>query len=392
MSQSRKGIGMIDSISRGHLRELLGPSSSPCVSIYMPTHQSGSQTLQDPIRLKNLLRKVQQDLSTTGIRSPELEKFLNPISKLVQDDQFWQEQCGGLALFLSAEVFRSFRLPLDFQELAIVADRFHLKPVLPLLATGARFYVLALSQNQVRLFQGTRNRMIEVPLEEVPKSLNEAVGPAPPSTQLQYHTASAEGSGHRPAIYHGQGADVASEANLQKYFRQIDRAVCNLLAEQQAPLIVATVEYLFPIYRGISDYGFLADDFLQGNPDHLSAEDLHSQAWPVVDALLRRTEEQAATQYRELQGTPQAGSDLAGIVLAACEGRVATLFVAIGVQLWGTCDARMHRVDLHSTKLRGDEDLLNLAAIRAYSSGAIVFAVSPDQMPDAQPAAAIYRY
>jgi len=38
----------------------------------------------------------------------------------------------------------------------VVSDRFHLKPLLPLLTGDGRFYILALSQNQVRLLQGTR--------------------------------------------------------------------------------------------------------------------------------------------------------------------------------------------------------------------------------------------
>jgi hypothetical protein len=38
----------------------------------------------------------------------------------------------------------------------VVTDRFHIKPLLPLLSGDGRFYVLALSQSEVRLLQGTR--------------------------------------------------------------------------------------------------------------------------------------------------------------------------------------------------------------------------------------------
>jgi Bacterial archaeo-eukaryotic release factor family 3 len=383
---------MIDTISRSHWKELLEESSPHCVSIFMPTHRSGPQTLQDPIRLKNLLRKVGQDLSAMGFRSSDSEKLLGDVSALVEDYQSWQHQCDGLAWFVSPRFSRSFRLPVEFPELAIVADRFHLKPLLPLLAGGGRFYVLALSQNRVCLFRGTRESMTEQLLDGVPKRLSEAVGSAPPSTQLQYHTTSAEGVGHRPAIFHGQGADVASEANLRHYFRQIDRGLCELLHDEQAPLILAAVEYLVPVYRETNHYASLLDDFLRGNPDHLNPEQLHSQAWPVVDAHFRKTEERALTQYKELAGTQRASNDLSEVVRTANEGRIAILFVALGVQCWGTWDGEMHRVDLHTTRLPGDEDLLNLAAIRAYLSGGTVFALSPDLMPDSQPAAAIYRY
>jgi hypothetical protein len=383
---------MIDVISRSQLRELLEESSRLCVSIFMPTHRSGPETLQDPIRLKNMLRKITQDLTATGLRSPEVGKFLNPASSLLDDYRFWQHQCHGLALFLCPRLFRCFRLPVDFHELAIVADHFHLKPVLPLFTSDGRFYVLALSQNQVRLFQGTRDRITEQAFEGVPKSLSEAVGSAPPELQVQYHTASAEGAGHRPAIYHSQGADVASELNLRQYFRQIDRGLCDLLREEQAPLIIAAVEYLFPIYRAINHYGSLLDDFLQGNPDQLKAVALHSQAWPVVQAYFHKAQEHAAEEYRELVGTPRTSNKLSEIVLAANEGRIATLFVTVGVQFWGSCDARTRRVDLHTTQATGDEDLLNLAAMRTYSTGGTVFAVISDQMPDRAPAAAVYRY
>jgi hypothetical protein len=59
-------------------------------------------------------------------------------------------------LFLSPGAFHSYRLPLSFGELAVISDRYHLKPLLPLLAGDGSFYVLALSQNEVRLLGASR--------------------------------------------------------------------------------------------------------------------------------------------------------------------------------------------------------------------------------------------
>jgi hypothetical protein len=51
---------------------------------------------------------------------------------------------------------RSYRLPLPFEQLVVISDDFHLKPPLPFFASDGRFYILALSQNQVRLLEGIR--------------------------------------------------------------------------------------------------------------------------------------------------------------------------------------------------------------------------------------------
>lgn len=40
----------------------------------------------------------------------------------------------------------------------MVDDRFHVTPLLPLLAGDGHFFVLALSQNQIGLLEGTRDR------------------------------------------------------------------------------------------------------------------------------------------------------------------------------------------------------------------------------------------
>ena len=80
---------------------------------------------------------------------------------------------AGLVLFLSPEAFRPYRLPLAFEELAIVDRRFHIKPLLPLLAGGERFSLLALSQNNVRFFSMSRHAVETVEVPDLPANMKE---------------------------------------------------------------------------------------------------------------------------------------------------------------------------------------------------------------------------
>ena len=106
-------------------------------------------------------------------------------------------------------MFQYFRFPHRFKELVVVADHFHIKSLLPLLSGDKRFYLLALSQNQARLFQGSGYSVAEIDLKGVPDSLAEAVG-----------------YDERGAIFrgHGEGTDNAKNKILE-YFRQIDKSV-----------------------------------------------------------------------------------------------------------------------------------------------------------------------
>ena len=208
-------------LSRAELETLIEEPEGLCVSIFLPTHRAGAQTQQDPIRLKNLLREAEEQLLAKELRAPEAEELLRPARELLDDSVFWRHQSDGLAAFLSAGVFRYYRLPPNFEDLVIVADRFHLKPLLPLLTGDGEFYVLALSQNEVRLLRATRHSVSEVELEDVPESLADTLRYDDQEKQLQFHTGTAGGRGGRAAIFHGHEPDDPKD-NILRYFRQID--------------------------------------------------------------------------------------------------------------------------------------------------------------------------
>jgi hypothetical protein len=100
----------------------------------------------------------------------------------------------------------------------------------------------------------------------------------------------------------------------------------------------------------------------------------------------------AADQYRQLVGTGRASGDISAIVTAAYDGRIATLFVAITVQQWGIFRSESREVEVHQEAAAGDEDLLDVAATYTLLRRGTVYAVAPEYLPDATPAAAILRY
>jgi hypothetical protein len=384
-----KGNNHMNVLTRNNLNLLMAVHKGPCVSVFMPMHRSGPETQQDLIRFKNLIREAEERLITRGIPAPEARELLESAQKLLQGDLFHQHQSDGLAMFLSPEVFRTYMLPFVFKELVIVTDRFHIRPLLPLLSGDGRYYILALSQNKVRLLQGTHYSVNEVSLADVPKNLAETLRDDDSWKELQMHSA-ISGKGKLSAITHGD--EVDRKENIRRYFRRIDKGLHELVRDERVPLVLAGVDYLHPIYKEVNTYPHLMEAGVGGNPERLSAKELHAQSWTVVRPYFQKAQDEAVDQYKQFISSGRASNRVRKIILAASHGRIELLFVIPDLQQWGTFDPGTDEIHLHKKEKTGDEDLLEFAAIQTLLNGGTVYLVGAEKMPESDPLAAVFRY
>jgi hypothetical protein len=389
--------GRLSTIRREDIEDLLQLPGGPRVSIYMPTFRAGVETQQNPIRLKNLLRTVQQKLEESGMESTDAAELMTPVRELVDDQAFWQTASDGLAIFFSPEVFRTYRLPAPLDELVLVNDRFHLKPLFTLLAEDQPFYVLALSLKDIRLIAATRHHAEELEIPGVPKSLTEAQGDMSQYVQTQQPGTSnrARATMARTPIVHGHGtAEDSFKTEIVQFFNLADKALLKYM-DRDVPVVLAGVEYLLPRYKETTEHPKVLDEGLTGNAEGLSPDELRDRAWEIVEPVLTADRRRAAERYGDLLGTGRASSRYEEILPAAHDGRIDTLFVARGVRLWGNYDEKKREVRLQEDQdaaRKGSEDLLDLAAVRTFLNGGRVYAVPQQEVPDGQAMAAVFRY
>jgi hypothetical protein len=381
-------------LSNEMLRRLIAEQERPCVSIYMPTVRMGDETRQNPIRFKNLLNQAEEMLVEAGYRRPEARALLGPGHELLADEHFWQRQSEGFVLFISSSVTRYFRLPLAFEEGIFYGDTFHVKPLLPLIINNGHFFILAISQQAVRLFEGTRDGVDEINLEDVPSSLAEALRWDDPEPNLQHHAKQGPSTfGEMQGGFHGHGVGQDNKKDdILRYFHKVNEGITELLAGEESPLILAGVEYLHPIYRQANSYAHLVDEGITGNPDKISPQDLHQMAWDLLEPHFRGEQDQSTQLYQQHAGSQHATEDLAGIVQAAVYGQVSDLFVATDSMQWGQFDAETGQVHIHETQTPESTDLVDLAACHTFLNGGKVFAVPPEEVPAGGPVAAVLRW
>jgi hypothetical protein len=374
---------------RLELQELLKQDGGPCVSIFMPTFRtSGADRRQGATQLENLLDNATEQLIERGVRRPDADDMLERAGALARDTTYWQNGLAeGLAVFISRKFFGEYKVPLTLDSKLFVDDRFHIAPLLPLYSGDTRFYILAISQNQVRLLEGNRHEIHEIAPKGLPKSLVDAL----------QKVAAADvrpGSLHEDRydqLGHGTGLEHVNH-RLERYFHEIDTNLLNLIGGDQAPLVLAGVERNVGLYRQVSSYKKIPAGFIDGNPELMSAKQLHAQALSIVEPFVRQQEELARQQIEKLGGTQRVTTDPGQIVPAARIGRIDTLFLRPGHQVWGCFDAARNETYLHDRAQEGDQELVMVAAEQTFLNGGAVFYCDDRHSPRGSPMTALLRY
>lgn len=365
------------------LKELFDQQDETCVSIFMPLQWQPEQRDANRIRLKNLIKQAEQKL--TGVPNHP-SQLLAPALELLASGRLQQTSSVGLALFLKPDFERHYFLPATMPELVIVGQRFHTKPLLPLLHNNEQFYILALSQNDVRLFEANRYHIKPMSLPEMPESMSEALYYEEYEKQLQYHV-----STEQNAMYHGHEVSAEKKGAVRRYFRQINEVLAKQL-QAPTPLLLACVDYLLPLYQEVNSYPNLLEQNISGNPDEAKPNELREQAWHIVSSRFEEEKTAAIQQYQAVATTERASAQLPEIIAAAHNGRVDTLFTPIGQQQWGQFDASSGTVKLCQQAEPDMVDLLDETAVHTLLNGGTVYALEPQEMPDDALLTAVFRY
>ena len=200
------------------VQELLAVNQAPCISLYMPTHRSHPEKLQDVIRFKNLIKELEASLSKKYAAN-EVKKNLEPFESLVNDTKIWNQTLEGLAVFSAAGIFKTLKLQESVKEMAMVADSFHTKPLRQYLQSTDRYHVLSLGLKEIQLFEGNRHTLVKIELlPDIPETITEALGDE--LTDKHSTVASYGGTGgNSTSMHHGQGGKKDEEdIDTERFF------------------------------------------------------------------------------------------------------------------------------------------------------------------------------
>jgi len=362
-----------------------------CVSMFSPTHRAGFYE-EDRIRFKNVLKETRATLKERGLSEKDAEDFLEKAYDLLDNDDFWENRSDGLAVFITDDSFQTFACPVDFKPFSYVHDHFYLRPTLPMLTGDKKFYLLTLSQKQIKLYEGEKYTIAEIDIDDkVPTNAEEVLGAVLENEQLQHHYSGNTGDG---TIFHGQGiGEDDTQEEIKKYFREVDKGINEILAPVEYPLVIAGVEKNVALYRHVSDHPKIWDKPITGNVDEEDPVLLHERAVQQLESYFNEERTKYFEQFSEFMAKDKASFSLLDIVKAAKQGKIAALFVNRDEMMWGTYDADTAEATVHEEPQPESVDLLNTIAVQTFTNSGEVFNVAREHMPQATANAnAIFRY
>jgi hypothetical protein len=374
---------------------LANQQGQTCISLYIKAAKPGetNKINMDMTSLKNELRALRGALEERLDDKREIKKLLEPLEAYQDTDhELWHNGLGNTAFFRTPDDIWVFHVPDMLSEsFHKVDERCFLLPMLPSLQSRHHYYILDLSLDEVRLLQCNDKNAVDVTAQgDFPKGLTDVVGGDYKEKSLQLRSGQGEGEG---TIYHGHGLSNANfkKEEILKYCQAVDRAVTDVLGGANLPLLVYSLEYIFPIYKEANHYAHLEDQPIP-HKDDASDADLTGDAFIMLERKNRgeqREEENVGTKLAE----GLASDDPSVVVPASIEGKIEKLYVSRNGQLMGSYDAEKHKIKQQN----GAEatDLLNLAAIETANHGGQVLwleedLVSADQIQS--PLLAEFRY
>ena len=157
------------------ISELLANHHAPCISIYQPMHRASPPAEEDAVRFRDHVDKMGETLSQRYGNAVARE-MREKVRSVAKDAAFWEGDRDGIAIFACPDYLRVIELKRDpiahpaIENLLIVGDGFHVKPLIRMVQSDERYQILCLEMKEVRVFEGDRYEVRELPLKHVPRN------------------------------------------------------------------------------------------------------------------------------------------------------------------------------------------------------------------------------
>lgn len=360
------------------IRALTTSRADACVSIFLATTPQTQHVNASRIEFGNLSKTALRQLEDVGFDKRRLALLEAELLALEADDSFWRLQANSLAVLATPDSVRTFRFATAITSGVEVSDRFHLKPLLRAIAFPQHAFVLALSENAVRLVEiFAEQPPVPVKVPGLPTSAADAVGRSSINNLTQ---------GTR--IADAQGQTIL----LRQYARQVDACLRPVLAGREMPLILAATEPLGPVFRAVNSYPALVDEGITSSPDRLKDHELAGAARRILDDVYASEVEAAKALFQTRLGQRRATTDLGEVARAATRGAVDLILVDIDTTVPGTVDDTSGAVSLVAAPDAVNYDVVDEIVGRAVLSGAKFLGVRRADIPEGKAIAAVLRF
>lgn len=319
-----------------HVLNLSPQENFPCLSLY-----AGSEK-----ELVKLMGKA-EELGLMKYDSKTLDMLFRPIHGFLKRGKLEADH-NPVALFSTKGFSGCSYLPFPVKPLAVVANSFHVKPLLKWMQREHPFSLLLLKEQEAVLYQGSLS------------SFNEA-------ERLVYREL----------------------RTMDGVFNALDRAVYRTIQSSRVPLLLAGEFDLIEKYKAVSGYKAIVDDAILEPSIFFDQLKLHSAAIKVLEPFLEKKEDALVSSYWAAERSGRTSSLLQEIVQLALVGRVKHLFVNEKMHVWGKINEDTASFSYSPKQSAPEDDVLDDLAEIVLKKHGLVTVLPNVKMPMGKAACAI---
>lgn len=370
--------------------EIIYDRTKPCISIYLPTTRVRPNT-KDYIVFKNLVQSVENSLKLEYSQK-EIDNFIKPLIDIGNDRLFWNKTKDGLVMLLNPNNFVIYNLNRPVEELAIVSDSFHIKPLIRVYQSADSYYVLGVNRKTFKLFYGNRYGLEEISFDEdVPVSIEDVLGEELTEPHLSYGS---YGGASANAMYHGHGGrKVEVDKDTQRYFQYVDKFIIdNFSNPSKAPLVLVALDEHQGLFRKLSKNNYLIDEGVHVDFETLDNKEIRKRSWDIIEKQYLQRTKDLIDRYNVNLNNKLATDNVNMAAKRAVEGAVETLLVESDKLIPGKVDLKSGELIVENLENPNTDDILDdLVEIVLHLKGEVVM-LPKERMPTNTGIAAILRY
>lgn len=371
--------------------EIIFQTEGPMITLYQPTHRRFPENKQDQIVYKNLLRDIENTLSSK-YEKDMIETIMHPFHELEDDVEFWNNTLDGIAVLGSQTQCVIYNLQETFNQFATVAKSFHIKPLIKAFQSLENYQLLGLSRNSFALYQGNRNRITEIPLSsDTPTSLKDVLGDQKTESYLS-HGSYGGASGN--TMYHGHGDNKQeTDIDTEKYFRFVDKFVYdNYSNYSKLPLILVSLGEYHSDFRNKSINPHLHEEGITKSYESMDLDEIKDEVLAIIEPIQQAKIQKLIDTYNQAEAGSIGSSKVAKIATAAFDGRIDTVLIEENRIIGGKIDMETGEVKFGSIDSPDLDDILDDIAELVLMRKGKVFILPKEIIPNDTGVCAIFRY
>lgn len=331
------------------LKEIIGSKGGLHLTAYLPSCEDGAA------RKKQIREIALSALSQLDPRlnREERNRFLRPLIEMMADQNFMDRlPKSSLALFRNKGMFRILTMPLPVERLCVVANSFHVKPLLEWIQSDREFLLLGVREGGAVISWGSQQAYRELGA---------------------FH---AEPSSHLPRCSHEVFEWLNSELRE------------NVLGPIPRLYLAGEWGLIQPLRDKMKGWDVSCE--LAGTPfdtdrvSQLCKRICEREQW-AARAILANS----FLEFEMAEKRKYATKNLFEIGLAAAKGRVRKLIVAAGVEIFGRVDERTGAMAIQKFDREHVDDILDDLAQLVISQGGQVLVAPFKEIPRGRHALAI---